>query len=792
MKISEKWLREWIDTPLSLDVICERLTMAGLEIEEVLPVAGRFSGVVAAHVLRVEKHPEADRLNVCQVDVGAESPLTIVCGANNVEVGIKVPAALDGAVLANKMKIKTSKLRGVVSQGMLCSSEELGLAIESDGLLILPDAISVGEDIWDFFALNDNVIDISITPNRGDCLSVSGIAHELSALTASEINAPDISAVPPLTSDKRTVRIDVPEQCPRYVGRIIRDVTADAPTPIWMQERLRRSGIRCISPVVDVMNYVMLELGQPMHAFDLATLSGGVVVRAARVGEQLELLDGQTLTLDPSVMVIADDKNSLAVAGIMGGLKSAVSLLTKDVFLESAFFTPEKIAQTVRKYKLGSDSSYRFERGVDAELQIRAIERATQLILEIAGGQPGVVVEVISDTHLPKVKSILLRAERMQIMLGIAIPADQVKNILEQLGFACEMSQSDWAVTVPIRRYDVTSEIDLIEEVARIYGYNNIPAHQAIAKMQIQPQPETVLSQSLFARALCDLGYQEVITYSFISKKLHQMFDPDSEPKALVNPMTSEMEVMRTTLWPGLIDACLYNQNRQQPRVKMFETGLRFITQDGNLFQEKRVAGLVSGDVFPKQWGMKARQVDFFDCKGDVEKLLDLTGEADQFEFRATLHPALHPGQSAEVLRDGKSMGVLGALHPSIAKKLNIHGKLFLFELALEALKPARLPHFNEISRFPSIQRDIAIFVDQAIPARSIQDTIKTVAGEWLQHVDVFDVYHGKEQASDRKSLALSLVLQHPSRTLVEEEVSDLVGRVIHALTEKFAAELRG
>lgn len=789
MKISELWLREWVNPNKTREALCHELTMSGLEIESMSPVAEKFSGVVVGTVLQVEKHPEADRLKVCAVDVGQEKALTIVCGANNVTVGMKAATALEGAVLADKTAIKVSKLRGVTSYGMLCSARELGLAEESDGLFILPPDAPVGVDAWDYLNLSDYVLDVSITPNRGDCLSVYGLSHEIAALMKCELHAPAIVSVQSVIADALSVKLS--DDCPRYAGRIIRQVKADANTPIWMQERLRRSGIRRISAVVDIMNYVMLELGQPMHAFDLEKISGGIQVRKATAGEVITLLDGQTITLTGSEFLIADNNAPLALAGVMGGLDSAVTLLTQDVFLESAFFQPEAIARMERQYHLGSDSSYRFERGVDPTLQVRAIERATQLIIEICGGQPGPVTDIKNEKLLPQPKVVHLRADRIKKILGMDVSATAIESAFKRLSFSYQAADQGWDVTAPARRFDIALEEDLIEEIARMQGYDSIPTNTAVAHLQMNSRSERKIYLPQLRRTLSDMGYQEVITYSFIDKKLQTLFDPQPDYKTLVNPMTADMAIMRTTLWPGLVNTLLYNQNRQQSRAKIFEIGMRFICRDGQLLQESVISGLISGSLMPEQWGASTRPVDFFDLKGDIENLLQLTLAAPEIEFRAGSHTALHPGQTAMIWR-GSEMGVIGALHPSIAQKLDIIDPVYLFEVRLDALEVANLPYYSEISKFPSNRRDIAILVDRAIPSEQIRATIVSVAGDLLQEVSVFDVYQGKGVASDRKSVALALTLQHTSRTLVDEEVTDLMERVIVALKDKFAAELRG
>ncbi len=793
MKISELWLREWVNPALTREDLCESLTMAGLEIEEVSPVAEKFSGVVVGKVLSVEKHPEADRLHVCQVETGGAEPITIVCGANNVTAGMKTAVALEGAVLSNKMKITASKLRGVLSHGMLCSARELGLTEESEGLILLSPDARVGDNVWDYLNLTDHVLDISITPNRGDCLSISGLAQDTAAITQTQQTIPHFPKIDAKIKDILPIVLRAANECPHYVGRIIRGVTADAATPNWMQERLRRSGIRCISPVVDVMNYVMLELGQPMHSFDLAKISGGIEVRLSAQGESLELLDGQTITLDSTTLIIADERKPLAIAGVMGGMESGVTLLTQDIFLESAFFQPTSVARMGRQYKLNSESSYRFERGVDPTLQVRAIERATQLILEIAGGEAGPVIDIADTNYLPQTKKVALRFLRIKKLLGLEITDQNVTTILQSLGFSTEKTSQGWNVTVPARRFDITTEVDLIEEIIRIYGYQKVPQHTAaFSAMQIHPRSERMLTLSMLRQALRDMSYHEVVTYSFIDKKMQKLFDPVGEYKELLNPITAEMSIMRTSLWPGLINTFLYNHNRQQSRVRIFESGLRFVIKDGTLIQERMLSGLISGGVVPEQWGIPKREADFFDLKGDLENILKLTLSADQFEFKTGSHPALHPGQTAELYREGEYAGILGVIHPSIMQKLNIESKIVVFELFLDKIEPAGLPRFTEISKFPEIRRDLAILVNQTVPVQRIQDTIRNVAGELLQNIDVFDVYQGKGITAGHKSVALALTLQHATRTLIDEEVADLIGRIVVTLKEKFAAELRG
>lgn len=788
MKISEHWLREWVNPSLTLNELSHKMTMAGLEVEECVPVADVFSGIVIAKVESLAKHPSADRLHVCEVAINNKERVTIVCGAENVRKGMKVAAALPGAVLSNAKKIETATIRGVTSYGMLCSRSELGLAESSEGLIEFSEEAVLGTPVWDYLMLNDYVMNVSITPNRGDCLSVMGLAKDVAAITGASLVVPSMASQKASIKDTLNVVIDAKKACPRYAGRIIKKVKADALTPIWMEERLRRAGQRSINAVVDVMNYVMLELGQPMHAFDLAKISGNVHVRMGNNDESIVLLDGQIIKPTSSDLVIADDQSLLALAGVMGGSDSAVTLLTESIFLESAYFDPMVVGKTARQLNLGSESSYRFERGIDPTVQVDALVRATELLLSIVGGEAGPITEVVEKAHLPFSKTIVLREEKLIKRLGLSLSENEVMSIFNRLQFQTKSSKGQWIVTVPARRSDITIEEDLIEEVARLYGYDQIPTHITHSELTMLPVSELKLPLSRLRTALCDLGYNEVVTYSFIDKALQSCIDPKHEPEALLNPMTSEMAVMRTTLWPGLLNAFLYNQNRQESRLRLFESGLVFV--DGK--QERRLGGLVNGPVFPEQWGIKNRAVDFFDLKGDLETLFALTLNPSSFSFKKGSHPALHPGQTAEVVRGSKVIGLFGRIHPEIAQKIDTDKQVYLFDLSLDELESACLPKAASVSKFPEIRRDIAILIDETVPSDVIRYTIQEVAGEWLKQITLFDVYQGKGIPEHQKSIALSLTIQHPSRTLVDEEVADLVQRVIVSLKEKLAAELRG
>jgi phenylalanyl-tRNA synthetase beta chain len=792
MKFSESWLREWVNPALDAKQLSDRLTMGGLEIESLAPVAEKFTGVVVAEVISVAQHPEAERLSICAVTAGTSQTLTIVCGAPNVRAGMKVPAALENAVLAGDLHIKATLLRGVTSQGMLCSPQELGLGEDADGLFELPKDAPIGKDVWDYLNLNDNLIDVSITPNRGDCLGIRGLAKDVAALTQSAYNEPKIANVNAVIEDVLPITITAPDICPSYVGRIIRDVKANAPTPIWMREHLRRFGVRSISAIVDITNYVMIELGQPMHAFTLDKISGGIQVRLSRPDESIHLLDDSEVKLEANTLVIADDRGPLALGGVMGGMESAVTGATQNIFLEGAFFKATEITRVSRLYNISSESSYRYERGIDPAYQRTAMERATGLVLEIAGGKPGPVIEATYQDNLPPRAFINLRSARVNTLLGCEIEPGVIEKIFQSLGFSFKKNNDGWNVIVPARRSDISIEADLIEEIARLYGYDKIPCHQYKAALHIAESKENIIPLAKFRHALCDLGYNEVVTYSFIDAKLQTLFDPQAEPKFLVNPMSAEMALMRTTLWPGLINVLIYNMNRQQSRIRLFETGLRYIENENGLSQDRMLCGLITGTAQPEQWGIKSRAADFYDLKGDLENLFQLTHDQADFSFKPGSHPALHPGQTAEIYRSDRAVGMMGSLHPTIMRVLKLDVKVFLFELYLTELEQIEPLIVSEISKFPEIRRDLAILIDQSVPAKALQYTIREVAGELLKQVDIFDVYQGKGIEPGLKSIALALTLQHSSRTLIDEEVAELMNKVIVALNSQFNAELRG
>lgn len=790
MKCSESWLREWVNPKKTLDELANDLTMGGLEVEETAAVAPAFSGVVIGEVLKIEKHPEADKLKLCEVNIGQSKHLNIVCGASNVRVGMKIPVAVVDAKLPNDMTIKPTKIRNAPSEGMLCSASELGLAETSDGLLELPHDAPLGKNLRDYLQLDDHTIDVSITPNRGDCLSVRGLARDVAALTRSDIHLQKINSNKPASTASMTISVTATEACPRYVCRVIKNVKAGASTPIWMQERLRRSGIRRISPVVDVTNYVMLELGQPMHAFDLNKIQDQIHVRWSKQGEKIALLDGTEKILDNETLVIADAKVPLAIAGVMGGMDSGVTTVTKDILLESAYFTPRAVARQRQFYNLNSDSAYRFERGIDFTIQSEAIERATQLILDICGGEAGPVLEQVSEATLPKTTVITLPHEKIAHVLGLNLTQTDVEKIFNLLSFKFELDKNDWRVTVPAYRSDITLPEDLIEEIARLNGYDNIPTNPIRARLQVE-QTSSAQDLSLLRQTFCDLGYHEIVSYSFIAKKLQRLLNPEVTPKEILNPITADMTVMRTNLWAGLINTLIYNKSRQQNRIRLFELGTVFITQEINLIEKPKLAGLVAGLAVPEQWGVASRNVDFYDIKGDLESALSSLVPSQSIEFKEDSHPALHPGQCAGVYYQGQKIGVIGLLHPLVSQDLDLNEKVYLFELELGQFNDTSKIRAKEISKFPEIRRDLALLVNETVPAKEIQDTIKVIAGDWLKDVFIFDVYQGKGISPGLKSIALAVVLQHPTRTLVDDEITALMENVITALKGKLGAELR-
>lgn len=794
MKFNESWLREWVNPAISTEQLCDQITMLGLEVDGVEPVAGAFTGVVIGEVVECAQHPDADKLRVTKVNVGSDRLLDIVCGAPNCRLGLKVACATEGAVLPGDFKIKKTKLRGQPSEGMLCSFSELGIKEDHSGIIELPADAPIGTDFREYLNLNDVAIEISLTPNRADCLSIAGIAREVGVINRAAVKAPAISPVPASIADKVAVELQAPEACPRYLARVVKNVNVKATSPLWLQEKLRRCGIRSIDPIVDITNLSLLELDQPMHAFDAAKINGAIQVRMAKADEELVLLDGTTAKLQPNTLVIADSKGALAMAGIFGGKASGVNEETKDVVLEAAFFAPLAITGRARQYGLHTDASHRFERGVDPELTRQAMERATALLLEICGGEAGEIVEAVAKEHLPTRQTVSLRRSKLDVVIGYHIEDEIVTDILTRLGLNVTFENDTWTAVAPSWRFDIEIEEDLIEEVARIYGYNNIPNNSPLAHLKMKGTPEKLLEAIRVRTALVDSDYQEVITYSFVDPKIQQLLHPDQEALMLPNPISSEMSAMRVSLLTGLLETIVYNQNRQQNRVRIFEAGLRFIP-DANaelgVRQEPVFAAAIVGDKRAIHWENKAEEVDFFDLKGDLERVLSLTAVRQDLQFVAKPFPALHPGQSAAIMLDGKEIGFIGTVHPSIVQKLGIKGKPVVFELLASAISERPVPAAKEISKFPANNRDIAVVVDETVAAGEVLETCRKAGGEKLVGVNLFDVYQGTNLAEGKKSLAISLTIQDTEKTLEEDEINAVMQAVLAALAKRFNAVLR-
>ncbi|WP_294828019.1 phenylalanine--tRNA ligase subunit beta [uncultured Gilliamella sp.] len=794
MKFSESWLREWINPEISSEMLADQLTMAGLEVDDVEEVAGNFSGVVVGKVVECKQHPNADKLRVTKVDIGKPELLDIVCGAPNCRQGLTVACATIGAILPGDFKIKAAKLRGEPSEGMLCSYSELGITEDHNGIIELPDNAPLGQDIREYLNLNDVSIDISVTPNRADCFGIIGVARDISAVNNIPMKSLQVESVPATISDTLSIQIDEPKASPRYLGRIIKNINVNALTPLWMKEKLRRGGIRSIDAVVDITNFVLLELGHPMHAFDLAEIEKGIIVRYARKNEKVVLLNGNETELNDQTLVIADHNKILALAGIMGGEKSGVTQSTKDIFLESAFFAPLAITGKAREYGLHTEASHRYERGVDPALQNIAMERATQLIIDICGGEVGPIIEKISPTELPKPANLQLRRNKIDSIIGYAIDTQKITDILKRLGCKVNYKDEIWSVEAPSWRFDLQIEEDLVEEIARIYGYNNIPNANLKIESIMKPKPEGQVSLRRIKYLLVDKGYQEAVTYSFVDPKVQQILHPDFNQIQLPNPISSEMSAMRLSLWTGLLDAVLYNQNRQQSRIRLFETGLRFIPDENCEFgvrQEQMLSGVITGNLYEEHWTLPKKSVDFYDLKGDIESILAILGCAEKVRYEKSELSALHPGQSAAIYINDDIIGYFGVLHPEIEKKLSLNSKTLVFEINLAKISNKEVPLAQDISKYPSNKRDIAIVVSNKIPAAEIISECKRAGGEHLIKVNLFDVYQGDNIKEDEKSLAISLILQDKSRTLEEEDITNIVSRCVTALQIRFKALLR-
>ncbi|MBJ9740867.1 phenylalanine--tRNA ligase subunit beta [Acinetobacter oleivorans] len=791
MKISENWLRTWVNPAIDSDTLSDQLTMLGLEVDELAPVAKPFTGVVIGEVLTVEQHPDADRLRVTTVNIGSGEPLQIVCGAPNVRVGMKAPVATIGAVLPGDFKIKKGKLRGVESQGMLCGASEIDLEDKIDGLLELPADAPVGVNIREYLKLDDNVIDISITPNRGDCFSIRGIAREIAVINKLQMNEPVINSVDATIADEKKVVIST-EGAPRYLGRVVKNVNVKAATPEWMEQALSRSGIRTHSILVDVTNYVLMELGQPMHAFDLSKIEGTVHVRQATQQEKLQLLNDQEVELQEDIMVIADDQKALAIAGIMGGLSSSVTDDTTDIFLESAFFAPLAIAGRARRFGLHTDSSQRYERGVDFELPLIAMNRASQLIQELAGGEFGPITVAEKIDLLPKREAIELKQAQVDQLLGYQVAGKFIADALTRLG--CKVTvktEGEWSVVPPSHRYDMAIYQDLIEEVARIDGYDNIQI--SLPSMDVKfAKYQDRFELAELRQTIVTLGYQEAISFSFADAKLEKQLNPEVQPLMLANPISSDLAAMRSTLLSSLIPCVQYNLNRQQSRVRFFEFGLRFDYQNAksieDLKQTPTLALVAVGSQEPESWHVKPQPIDFFDFKGEIEEIL-AAGRVS-VEYVRSERAWLHPGQSAEILVEGKSIGYLGRLHPSLENELDL-STTWVAELDQTAVLQSYVSNFTELSRFPSVRRDIALLISDNINVRDIQQLIEQTGGELLDSTWLFDVYTGQGVEDGKRSLAFALLWQHPSRTLEDAEIKSGMDNIIQVLENTYQATLR-
>ncbi len=790
MKIAESWLREWVDPELSTEELAHQLTMLGHEVDGVEEQGAGLDGVVVAEVLEVAKHPDADRLSVCQVTNGDET-LEIVCGAPNVVKGMKTPLGTPGVKLPNGLKLRKSKIRGVVSHGMLCSAVELGLGEESDGIMALPADAPVGEPLAAYLQLPDAVFDLDLTPNRGDCFSVLGIARDVSALTGATLKPPVVEPVKATIDDELPIELLEPAGCPVFAGRVIRNIDPKARSPLWMVERLRRVGLREIHPVVDVTNFVMMELGQPLHGYDYGLVKGAIRPRLANSGEKVTLLDENEVDVRENTLVITDDSGAIGLAGIMGGLSTAVTDTTTDVYFEAAFWPPAYMAGRARQYGMHTDASMRFERGVDPEGQGRAVERATELLLEISGGEAGPLVVTTADEHRPQPKTIYLRRSRLALLLGADIDDGIVTGILERLDLSATADEDGWTVIAPSHRFDISIEADLIEEVARIHGYDSIPETTEIAQNALVTVTESSIDMDAASATLIARDYQEVITYSFVDREADAAISGSESELVLSNPISSEMSVMRSSLWPGMLEAAANNTARQQGRVRLFEVGKSFHGTLEAPHEVQRIAALITGDLAPEQGGSGSQGVDFFDIKSDLEALLKLAGENAEVSFRAAEHPALQPGQAAEIVRDDEAIGIVGKLHPTQAKRFELKRDVFLFELDADKALASSAPAAEAVSKFPAIRRDLSFLVDERVSAAELIRAASASAPALIRDVRLFDIYQGPGIEAGLKSVSIGLILQETSRTLTDDDADAAQAAAVQKLQQEFAAQLR-
>ncbi len=790
MKINYRWLKTWVDTDLDAQAVAERFTLAGLEVDECVPVAPPLDGVVVGEIIDVQPHPDADRLRVCKV-AGDAQERTIVCGAPNAARGLKAPLATLGSELPGGLKIKPARLRGVASEGMLCSSPELGLGEDKSGLMELPSDAPVGQKLVDYLGLDDHVLDIDLTPNRADCLSVRGLARELAALTGTAVSGPSFKPVAAASDDSFGIELHSPADCPCYLGRVIRGVDVAAETPLWMVESLRRCGIRSLGPVVDVTNYVLLELGQPMHAFDRGKLGDTIHVRRAKAGERMILLDERDVELDPDMLLICDDNRPLAIGGVIGGLDSAVGDETRDILLESAWFNPATIVGRARRLGLATESAHRFERGVDPALQRQAMERATELILAVAGGTPGPVLEAIDTEHLPQAKAVTLRPERVNRVLGTELSAEQIGSTIKRLEMQVDIQGDAFRVLAPSARRDIEVEVDLIEEVARLTGYDNLPSRSPGGRIRLAPPPEAQVSLRTVARQLSARGFQEILTWSFVSESDLARLGLDQGAQPLANPLNRDMAVLRTSLLPGLLKTAAANFRRQHSSFRLFELGTCFLAKDGEFREPQRLSLLMTGRISDEHPSVSGRCVDFFDLKGEIEQLLRLNGVSGELRCERSNQSLLHPGQGSDLYLDDQFVGSMGQLHPSLAEEFDAPNAVFVAELTYR-IRDSRLPTYQRGSRYPAVRRDIAVVVKDDAPAADLIAEIRANAGNLFEKCVIFDEYRGSGIESGHKSLAMGLILRDVSRTLRDDEVERVLDRVIDGLRQRFGAELRG
>ncbi len=790
MKVSEKWLREWVNPAISVEELAEQMTLLGLEVDEIESAQPEFTGVVVAEVTDAQPHPNADSLRVCTVTTGGDETFSIVCGAPNARTGLKAPLAMIGARLPGGMKIKKTKLRGELSQGMLCSSSELQLSEDADGLMELPADAPPGMALEEYLDLSDNVLEVELTPNRGDCLSIRGLARDLGARNSLDLQAHVVQPVAVGHDERQAFSVEEGNACARYTGRIVRDVDCSAATPLWMVERLRRGGVRSINPAVDITNYVMLELGQPMHAFDLDKIQGAIHVRKAKASEKLVLLDDREVELDDDITVIADDRGAIGVAGIMGGHTTAVDANTRNIFFEAALFLPEGVAGKAWRLDANTDSSHRFERGVDPEGQLEALEYATRLLTENWGGSAGPVDDWVSQNGLPIGAPVLLRRSRIERILGETLDDATIESILGRLQINIEAASEGWQVTPPTHRYDLRIEEDYIEELARVQGYDSFPRTMGAYYPQFAPVPESTQSEARIKETLLERGYQEVVTFSFVDDALQKQILPDVAAVELSNPISSEMSMMRTSLVPGLLSTMISNANRQHNDLRIFEVGLKYVPQGVEIKQEKMLSGLICGRRLAEQWNHSADMCDFYDLKGDVTTLFERASGVN-WDIRPGSQAFLHPGQSADIVVEGEIIGWMGQLHPQLKKSLDLSQSPLLFELLFSQLGTADVPRHKELSRFPGVRRDLSVVVPVEVTIDSLERCIKDNGPEWLQNIVIFDVYSGEKIEPGMKSIALGLILQDISRTLADSEIDQAVQRILESLNHELGAKLR-